>query len=84
MSVIPAEAVEAAAKASWEKSNSDPWISGDADDLRWADRRAYLDDAKVMLEAAAPHMLAALADSRDGELFRFPWAQREWLRGANV
>ena len=56
MSVIPAEAVEAAAKASWEKSNSDPWISGDADDLRWADRRAYLDDAKVMLEAAAPHM----------------------------
>ena len=56
--MIPAEAVEAAAKASWEKSNSDPWISGDHDDLRWADRRVYLDDAKVMLEAAAPYMLS--------------------------
>lgn len=34
-----------------------------------------------ILEAAAPHMLAGLADSRDGDLFRFTWAQREWLRG---
>jgi hypothetical protein len=56
--VIPDEAVEAAARASWEKANSDPWISGDHDDERWADRRVYLDDARVMLEAAAPHMLS--------------------------
>lgn len=70
---IPPQAVEAAAKASWEKANSDPWISGDTDDPRWADRRVYLDDAKVMLEAAAPHMLAGVewaifraSDGQDG------------------
>ena len=51
-------AVEAAARASWERSNSDPWISGDHDDIRWHDRREYIEDARATLEAAAPHLMA--------------------------
>ena len=63
---ISNEAVEAAAKASWEQANSDPWNNSDTDDLRWDDRRAYLDDARVMLEAAAPFIRAqALEDAAD-------------------
>lgn len=74
--MIPAQAVEAAAKALWRRGRVDPWE--DARDYITAEFR---EDALIALEAAAPYILSDLADSRDGDLFRFTWAQREWLRG---
>lgn len=58
--MIPDDAVEAAAKASWERVNSEPWGCTANEDLRrHIDQREYLEDARVMLEAAAPHLLEA-------------------------
>ena len=71
--MIPDAAVEAALTAIFPKGPISEFS-----------RTTWERTVKEILEAAAPHMLAALADSRDGELFRFTWAQREWLRGANV
>lgn len=35
---------------------------------------------RAALEAAAPHMLNDISKARKGDLFRFTWAQRAWLR----
>lgn len=83
--MIPAEAVEAAAKAMYPHAWDDTTIPFIAHGESLADGRARVqrlarESALAGLEAAAPYMLAALADSRDGDLFRFTWAQREWLR----
>ena len=37
-------------------------------------------DVRRILEAAAPALIAALANEREGDLFRFTLSQREWLR----
>lgn len=78
---IPNEAVEAAKEA---------MLSKDGKNLPGEDWEAWqLRLAKMALEAAAPYLLKELADSRvavdgvAGELFRFTWEQREWLRGGS-
>jgi hypothetical protein len=65
--VIPDEAVEAALAAQLSFKNQ-----------RGMDNNANL--MRNILEAAAPHMMAAVANERDGDLFRFTISQREWLR----
>jgi hypothetical protein len=66
--VIPDEAVDAAAKAVWERGET-------------IQTHEYATEiARLALEAAAPHLVASLADEREGDLFRFTLAQREWLR----
>jgi hypothetical protein len=52
---ISDEAVEAAAKCHYEAELYVNW-----DDVRPSVKRGYLDDARRMLEAAAPHMLAGV------------------------
>lgn len=74
--MIPAEAVEAAAKMSHYIETGEQWET-----LAPERQRELLSKTYSILEAAAPYMLAGVADSRDGDLFRFTWAQREWLRG---
>jgi hypothetical protein len=57
--VIPAEAVEAAAKALWRRGRVDPWE--DARDYITAEFR---EDALIALEAAAPYIRSqALLDA---------------------
>lgn len=51
--VIPAEAVEAAAKALWDKEMNAPWSS-----VAGGFKAPFLRDARAALEAAAPHMLS--------------------------
>ena len=35
---------------------------------------------RAILEASAPHILKDISKARKGDLFRFTWAQRAWLR----
>jgi hypothetical protein len=72
---ISDEAVEAAAE--WLPHSGDCEVRPDRDCTCWHPRLALM---RASLEAAAPHMLASVADEREGDLFRFTLAQREWLR----
>lgn len=49
--MIPAEAVEAAAKAQWDREMNAPWSSA-ADGFK----APFLRDARAALESAAPYM----------------------------
>lgn len=55
--VIPAEAVEAAAKVAWDRNHDMPWSAAAGG---W--KLPYLRDAQEALEAAAPHMLGSLLE----------------------
>ena len=80
--MIPEAAVEAAARAvAYEDgADYDAMLAYDAKVPGHKDN-GYLIAGRNILEAAAPHMLASVADEREGDLFRFTLAQREWLRG---
>lgn len=56
--MIPAEAVEAAAEASYEQVRPRMGFPTGFDDAPEPLRQTYLDLARAALEAAAPHMLA--------------------------
>lgn len=77
---IPDEAVEAAAKRLWRNSSlarktCEAWEGLDAHE-----QSKYRADAAEALDAAAPHILKDISKARKGDLFRFTWAQRAWLR----
>lgn len=81
--MIPAEAVEAAAKAIWNNARIEPW-----EDAHWYLTEEYRNDARIALEAAAPHIraqaLECAADQLDRELSETRQAQEkpwEWLAG---
>jgi hypothetical protein len=59
MGMIPAEAVEAAARALFEKELGRPMEVSD-EPLYSEDIQACREDARAALEAAAPYMLAAV------------------------
>lgn len=56
--VIPTETVEAAAKEIYRVAADLAYESDTWDDLSENQRQVWVDDAKRILEAAAPHMLA--------------------------
>jgi len=70
--VIPDEAVEAAAKVMQARDAREGLGEYALDQ--------YTEEARELLEAAAPALIAALANEREGDLFRFTLSQREWLR----
>jgi len=83
--VIPDAAVEAAAKASFERANPS-YVWADVE-LHW--RAAYVENQRAALEAAAPHLMAQALESAahafgasvpEGEYSSTPTQVIDWLR----
>lgn len=72
---VPEAAVLAAAEAMHGLTGAGPWATLDE---RAREYRVL--EARGALESAAPHILKDISKARKGDLFRFTWAQRAWLR----